>query len=289
MKKYVYLFLFIGSTFLLISSCDTKQEPIPSYIHIDKFTLTTTTGEGSSSHKITDAWVYIDEQLIGAFELPVTFPVLYEGEHQIRIRAGIKVNGIAVTRAPYPFYTHYVSSINLKGGEKSTLHPTVSYVSGTQFSFMENFDNVGILLKNSPSGTDTSMQQIFSSTNPDVFEGTGSGIVYLDNIKTFFEAVSNTAYVLPKGGVPVFLELNYKCNHQFVVGMNIYSFNNKTQISVLNINPSDNWNKIYLYLTPIILAGGQSSANYEITFGMLNNTGFPNPTLLLDNIKLLYN
>ena len=288
MKKQLYFLLFSGITISLLISCDTKQEPIPAYIHIDKFTLTTQTGEGTNSQKISDAWVYIDEKLIGAFELPVTFPVLYEGEHQLRIRAGIKVNGIAATRAPYPFYTHHVSLINLKAGEKLTINPSISYVNGTHFSFMENFDNVGILFANSPSGTDTSVQQIFSTSNPNVFEGAGSGIVYLTNTKTFFEAVSNTSYALPKGSAPVFLEMNYKCNKEFVVGMFIHSFGNTQKIAVLTLNPSETWNKSYLYLTPVISAGGNNATDYNMFFGMINNIGSDSLSLLLDNVKLVY-
>jgi len=49
-------------------------EPIPSYIHIDKIDLTTDySSQGTSSNKITDAWIYVDNELIGAFEMPVTF------------------------------------------------------------------------------------------------------------------------------------------------------------------------------------------------------------------------
>jgi len=288
MKKIYFRLFSILLICSFLISCDKEKEPIPSYIHIDKFILTTGSTEGSNSHKITDAWVYIDEQLIGAFELPVTFPVLYEGSHQIKIRAGIKINGISATRAPYPFYENYESTINLKTGEKLNITPTVKYLSNTQFKFMENFDNVGIIIANSPSGTDTSMKQIFATSDSNVFEGNGSGVAYLDQTKTFFEAVSNTSYVLPKGGVPVFLEMNYKSNHEFVVGMFIHSGSNTQKISVLNINSSDSWNKIYLYLTPVILAGGGNATDYNIFIGMINNTGADSLSLFVDNFKLVH-
>lgn len=288
MSKYGYVsfsLLFIIFSFF---SCDREKELIPAYIHIDKFILTTNTGEGTNSHKITDAWVYVDEQLIGAFELPVTFPVLWEGTHHVRIRAGIKVNGIAATRAPYPFYEHYTSYIDFKPGETVKITPTVKYTADTKFNFMENFDNVGMILTNSPTGSDTSLQQIFAPANSNVFEGTGSGAAYVDNTKILFEAVSNTSYILPKGATPVFLEMNYKADHGFVVGMFIHSTSGSQKVTVLNINPTENWNKIYLYLTPVISSGGNSATDYNIFIGMLNNIGADSLSLHIDNLKLVY-
>src|ERR1035437_8225163 len=114
-----------------ISSCSlfNPGNPIPAYIHIDKIGVKVNSdgSQGSRSNKISDAWVYIDEQLIGCFELPATFPVLYEGKHEIKIRPGIKVNGIAATRTPYPFYTIYDSIIHLQKGVRTYLNPIVTY------------------------------------------------------------------------------------------------------------------------------------------------------------------
>ena len=74
-------------------------------LQIDSVSLDTNYYEQGSNFKaITDAWVYVDDGLIGAFELPATIPVLAEGKHKLEIRPGIKLNGISSTRAPYPFY-----------------------------------------------------------------------------------------------------------------------------------------------------------------------------------------
>ncbi|MES2398217.1 MAG: hypothetical protein V4549_19535, partial [Bacteroidota bacterium] len=113
--KLLFLSIFIVTTFI---SCElyNPAEPIPAYIRIDKIDLATIPGQGTDSHKITDAWVYIDEQLIGCFELPATFPVLYEGSHQVKIAPGIKVNGIAATRSPYPFFNPNTQVVSFQKG-----------------------------------------------------------------------------------------------------------------------------------------------------------------------------
>jgi len=287
-KLFIFLLISIVLTY---SSCElyNPAEPVPAYIHIDKITLSTTyITEGSSSNKITDAWVYVDEQLIGCFELPATFPVLFEGSHQIKIRPGIKVNGIATTRAPYPFYVSYDTIIStLQKGMKINLSPRVKYRTNMTFNFMEDFENTGTIIAKSPTlGVDTVLQRM-DVPNPNVFEGNGSGIAYLDATHTFFEAVSATSYVLPKSGSDVFLEFNYKCNQEFVVGVFAHSNGGTNQEAALTLNPSSVWNKAYIYLTPSV-SKYTNATDYNIFFGMRNYAGSDSIAMVLDNIKLVY-
>ncbi|MCW3102233.1 MAG: hypothetical protein JWO09_673 [Bacteroidetes bacterium] len=301
MMKHNYL-LFISGIILLtglLGSCNlyNPAEPVPSYIHIQKIDLSTDPAlEGSSSSKITDAWVYIDGHLLGAYELPVTFPVLEEGTHEILVKAGIKVNGISATRAPYPFYNNFKQSITLTRGAVTTVSPAVQYVSGLDWEgvniWKEDFENPsGITLDTSASGTDTNMYhhiRTAGSIDAEVFEGEGSGVVYIDHKNTFFEYWSSKPpFVLPRGDAPVFLELNYRSNFDFVVGVYAHSSAGTVKTRVLNIHPSYSWNKIYIYLSPTIAATAGAS-DYSIFFGMLNNSGADGLYLNIDNIKLIH-
>jgi hypothetical protein len=285
--------LFISLSICIIisiSSCSlfNPGDPVPAYIHIDKISLTVNSdgSQGTKSSKISDAWVYIDEQLIGCFELPATFPVLYEGSHEIKIRPGIKVNGISATRAPYPFYTIYDTVLNLQKGAKTYLNPIVKYRTNMTFSFMESFEGAGTIIAKSPTiGVDTVLQ-VIHHPNPNVFEGS-SGIAYLDATHHFFECVSATSYQLPQSSADVFLEFNYKCNHIFTVGVFAHtSSGSTTQSEALTLNPSASWNKTYIYLTPVV-SGNYTATDFNIFFGMVN-TGSDSIAMLLDNIKLVY-
>ena len=284
MKRFLSI-LIISCSILVFQACKKNKEAIPAYIHIDKISLKiTNSAQGSGSEKISDAWVYIDEKLIGCFELPITFPVLYEGKHQIKVKAGIKVNGIAASRAPYAFYSEYAAQIDLKPTEILNLEPVVTYTSFSRFAFMENFDGVGIIL-NATSLTADTMKQTFDKNL--VFEGRGSGIAHLNSKKSSFQCVSNTAYVLPGAGAPVYLEFDYKCNQTFTVGIYAYTNTGLVTIPILGLNPTDAWNKMYAYLTPG-LSGITGVKDYVIYFAMFNNEGREDIELLLDNIKLVY-
>lgn len=291
----LYKFYFFVITILVFSSCElyNPAEPVPAYIHIDQITVSTQPGQGTSSSKIADAWVYIDEQLIGCFELPVTFPVIKEGTHVLKVRAGIKVNGISATRSPYPFYDYHEQLITLKAGEKQTVNPVVRYLSSARFTCMEDFESsTGTFFQNSPTGSDTSL--LITSLPNQVFEGSKSGIAYLTGGRDLFECASDPSNRLSFGGTngPIFLEFNYKCNYIFAVGLFCHtvvgsSTTNTVKLKTLDLNPSNNWNKIYVYLTPSVLTAGNSN-QYNLFIGMLNNVGADSIALQLDNIKIVY-
>lgn len=286
-NSYRFFLYFISSLAVFaIGACNiyNPPEPIPAYIHIEKIDLTTGPSEGTNSHKITDAWVYIDDQLVGCFELPCTFPALFEGDHQLMIRAGIKVNGIAAIRSPYPFYDSYRQPINLQAGTTITLSPTVTYVASANFEFMEDFEGSGFVIDSS-AGSNTTIQ-ILAAPNPNVIYGGYCGIACLNTTNTFFECVSSQIYTLPKSGRDVFLEFNYKSDLEFFVGVIAQPPYYLKTLS-LTYNPSETWNKTYLYLTPAV-SGSPSATQFQVFFGMLNTGGADSVALLLDNIKLIY-
>jgi hypothetical protein len=83
-KQLLAIFAFVLS-FIGCSKFD-PSEPIPSYIKIDAVSIDATTAQGSNNAKgIIDAWIYVDEELIGVFELPLNVPVLKSDKRTIKI------------------------------------------------------------------------------------------------------------------------------------------------------------------------------------------------------------
>lgn len=83
MKKILLLSL-LALVYIQFNSCELIDEPeeIPSYVQIDTIKVQTRNAdEGSKSHNIKDAWLFVNNQLVGPFELPMKAPVLEEGEH----------------------------------------------------------------------------------------------------------------------------------------------------------------------------------------------------------------
>jgi len=282
--SFYFFSLFLIST-LLFSSCTAfeGEQTIPAYIHIDTILLTPNPDvQGSNSNKITDAWVYIDDELVGTFEMPCTFPVLKTGKHNIKVLAGIKMNGIASTRVYYPYYKAYTTDITLTEEETDTLRPIVSYYPSTKFVWIEDFENGGSSFERT-SRSDTILEV---TTNPSlVFEGDYSGAIYLGDSALIFEVSSLEGFVLPKTQ-PVFLELNYKTNNYLTVGILGNTPGQVVQTSVMVLNHTSKWNKVYINLTADI---GQISdaSDFKIFIGMLREEGVEHPEAFIDNIKLV--
>ncbi|MEI6122622.1 MAG: hypothetical protein WCQ95_03255 [Bacteroidota bacterium] len=269
--------------FICLSSCK-KNDLIPAYIHIDKITLTSTyETDGSNSSKITDAWVYVDDNLIGIYELPATFPVLASGMHKITVKAGVKLNGIAMSRGYYPFYEDYTTDINLEEDKIDTINPIVTYYPN-KVQWKEDFEEGGFTLLKY-TGSDTAF---IKTTDPaEAFEGSFSAVANLTTDDPYILAVSTQDYVIPQNLTPVFLELNYKTNTPLTVGMiEEKQSGDHNVISTLILNPNTEWNKIYINLT-LTANTSVNVASFKVFFAAAKDT-IPNPKLFIDNIKLLY-
>jgi hypothetical protein len=272
---------------LFCQSCNliNREEEIPSYIAIDTIRLNANTAiQGSASSKITDAWIYVDDQLVGAFELPCKIPVLAAGEHKISVGAGVMVNGLTALRAPYPFYRFYSeNSINLNEGEVREIEPVVTYFDSLQFAFMANFDDL------SGSKLEASDTTIALTSNPElVFEGAGSMLAALYRDSGFIEFQMVEPVELPKQGTTIYLELNYKTTHILNVGLKAnYTSSGTVSAPLVSLNPSTEWNKIYINLTRQV-SQQVNAANYRVYFYAPKPAGSGKMELFIDNMKIVY-
>lgn len=264
--SFRFVCTLLTSMSMLWVSCDwiNPDEELPAYITINDFQLTTDyTTQGTTSQKITDAWIFVDDEIAGAYELPAHFPLLKKGKHTISVYPGIKMNGIAATRVIYPFYNPHDFNVDLKDLETTTLSPTTSYASFTDIPFMEDFENAG----SGFAATSKSDTVLLKSSASEAFEGKASGHIYLEPGRDIFEATTSDAFVLPKSGKPVFLELNYKCNHPFIVGIMANESQISTQVPVIFLNPSETWNKIYINLTQEV-SSHTSAIDFSLFIGV---------------------
>ena len=280
MKHIIFYFMLVSFLFLSCKKANLN-EGVPSYISIPTFELVTEIDEGSNSHKITDAWIYFDNNLQGIYPLPSNFPVLLDGKQNIKIKAGIKNNGTATTRIKYPFYNYYIEEILLKKDSTTILKPTFNYLNGNDLDFVEieDFEDAGTIFS-STSRSDTSLFQ----TTDSVF-GTIGAVNLAPPHQTFEMATEELQ--LTSNNLPIYVELNYKANTTFQVGV----FANYSEVVEtfleFTINPKNEWNKIYLELTPIINATPNANS-YKIFITMSRDINTSKiADLYLDNFKIV--
>jgi len=285
-------FVFLFAILFLAGSCRKfdGEQTVPSYIRIDTITLFTEYGsEGANTHNISDAWVYVNGQLIGAFELPAVFPVLAKGLSKVEIRPGIKLNGISATRAHYPFYKPYEVQTILSEDSITIIKPSTSYYNTSVFAWIEDFEGSSISLV-STSKSDTIIEKTQPSNHPDAFlseHSAYSGKVHLIGDAKVFEISSFNGYVLPGRGSPVFVEIDYKCIRGFGVGVFIKKDNTMLTFPLIVVNKSDIWKKIYINLSPIVTE--YNNAEYiKVYFDSDLGTDETEALYYFDNLKIVY-
>lgn len=298
MQKLRYLisccFALLFSS-IVLSSCNNFKgsQEIPAYIHIDTFLFTTNYGlEGAASHKITDAWLYIDDDIQGCYELPATIPVLERGNHRVTIIPGIKLNGISKTRTINPFYTPYIIE-NYKLEEKviDTILPSTTYYpideSSIVFRFKEDFEQQVSLEETADSDTTITRTERDAPENWNDLENNShySGYVWLGDSTNYFCIASEEFRDLPNQGNSIFLEIDYKCDEVFEVGL-FAKISSVESIPLVYVNPSPTWNKIYINLGPNITDTQEAEYFKFYIAGKIDEGS--EAEYYFDNIKLVY-
>ncbi len=272
---------------LLSTSCEKFEgnQTIPAYLRIDSIYLQTDYAtEGTAYQNFTDAWVYVDDQLVGAFQLPAEFPVLANGQHKLTIMPGIKKDGVAATRTNYPFCQPI--TMNLTFIEDSTIRLgtlKTRYESTTEFFMIEDFDGPVLQLDT----TKRSQAGIWKTTTgwPSTFEGSHSGLVQMDSVGSLFECTNKTDLVIPSA--PVYMELNFNTNNPVAVGVFLYGYTQIVQTPVVYLNPTEGaWKKIYIDLTNA-LNSETGMQKFRIFFSALQAEGVYTTDIRMDNIKVL--
>jgi len=291
--KQIFFYLSIASI-ILLSGCDiiNPEEEIPGYIHLTNLELETKLGEGSNSVNVTEAWVYIDLELLGAFTLPATFPVIQSGTVSLIVDPGIRENAINSTPGLYPFYQRIETSVDLTPGQIDTVELSTTYTENAIFEFTEAFDATSHIFASDVDGNNDT-QIVISEENS--FEGGKSGLIELDQDNFLMQAASPFLTDFPAGGAAVFLEMNYRTEVDIRIGIRALDiFGEEITEFRHGLRPNDQWNKVYLNLTEQMrdLFTG-NFAGYQIIISTalpLENGNFAleEAKIYLDNIKLIH-
>ena len=270
-----------------------RPEKAPSFIQIDDFQFSiSNNNQGTSSEKITDAWIYINGNLEGAYELPATIPLHYEGIQDLSIYPGIKRNGISADRKKYPFYTQFDTTINLVPDSILSLQPSTEYEDQLYF-WIEDFEDPQHKFE-----THTTSQvdiNIIESPSNELFEG-DAGIITMDSADYYCEFRTNELDFnsFPKNlNIPAYIEMNYANNYPFTVGIlhkdaSVPSYQKFPLITLVPTYENEvSWNKTYLYI-PDATNFFTSATEFDLFISATNENSENDINILLDNFKVIF-
>ena len=271
---------------------------MPAYITVNDFKIQTDfSKEGTASSKITTIWVEANNEEIGVFELPVTFPLIADGETEITITPGINLNGTQAYRNIYEFYKPFTRNYTIAPLQELTIAsnnasgPITGYEPNATILNLEDFEGAGFNFQKTIKSDTT----LVSTTDPnEIFSEDGlvevnkkSGKVTMPKGNSLIEFESIQAYSLPQFGSNVYLEVNYKCDVNVTFGVFVNEANQRSQAPVVTVLPSSEWNKIYINLVTEVSAY-PSADNFQIFFGAVNSDVTSEKNIFIDNLKLVY-
>lgn len=273
---------------LLAVGCEiiNPEEDTPTYVKIDGFDvqINDPQKEGSASSDISSVWVYYNNNPVGVFDLPCNVPVITEGDAGIiSIAPGITLNGFQDLQPIYSFYTYDSFTLKTAPGQTVNFDATTSYYSATKFLYMEDFEVGNSFDEFVVDATDYAKMKR-SDAPADVFEGGGSGLVYMDADHPVSESITNKGFDIAPG--EVFLEVDYKSTASFQIGMyNTLTTGVDVYEYFAGVKPSNGeWKKIYIEL-------GSYTTDYPgVDYKLMIRTsleGLSEGYVLFDNIKVV--
>ncbi|MDX5320019.1 MAG: hypothetical protein LPK45_02995 [Bacteroidota bacterium] len=279
--KHLLLILSIGV--VILSACRKREIADPSYMHITAVEQNSMPGQGTNNHDIRYVYTLINDNSIGTYETPNTVPVLYSGTYTVEARPMIKWlarDGFH----PYSMMKTYSQVLDLELLQVDTLRPVFEYQDNVEFAWMEDFNDNDASLQIRGGTFDT-----FYVKPPDTasFDGTPYMEINMGNGEQFFEIETKDLFSIPTDGREVILELNYKCNVPFTIG--VYATTQSQVITIPSVTPfstQGKWLKGYIYLTDEVFNQG-SNTRFRI-FIRSANASVVDPIIYFDNFKLLY-
>jgi hypothetical protein len=289
--SFLYIFLFSCLTSLLLNSC-VKNNPIPVYLEIDSWTLNANPAlnnkEGDLFNGLKHAAVYVGDQIYGYFELPCKIPILKFGNQRITISPAIMKNGNMSVKVVYPFTEYYYEDLNLVSGQTYHIKPVTRYAASTTFAFVEDFESASVKLMTDPSSTASLIQTQHTDPGKTGYKG----VINLSQSDTVWLGNSFSDLVLPKGGTPVYMEIDYRNTANVSTG--IISINSQNQ-NTINPNVRLNqqkegeaiWKKMYIDITEIV-SYTKDSQFFELYLRTALPPELTSAKVELDNIKIIH-
>jgi hypothetical protein len=286
---FLVVLIFFGT------SCKDEEAIVPAYLYIDHFDLEVSPDnrQGNGENDFVDAWVYINGQLIGAFELPAMVPVVQLGQVDITVLPGIKKNGQASVRVVYPFVTGINITRELKPDVIDTIPNTIEYKPTVQFPWIEDFEDRLISLEK--SGFNTSIDSFVLTDEPELvrnYDPPGSrytGMVDMDTGFQIFEVSTITNFNFPRATSDIYLEFDFKADLPVQVGLYPLESSDILGIPVVTLfETNGEWKRAYIGLTEDVNNPEYEGLEFKVFFYAATAGEVPNQKVYLDNLKIIH-
>ena len=275
--------LLVGLFVVLFTACK-KDGAIPSYVWVETPTVADAVGQGVSS-KITDLWVYVNDEPVGVWEPGKHIPMIAAGTNNVKLIAGVRKNGLTDSRIQYPFYATWQQQVDLVPERTVTITPQFRY-----------YDNVDMWLADFNTGLRfdtlncTATMVLVDSDSTLVGQGLRNGRINLDTEHSIYRGVSSGDPFINTGNV-AFLEIDYRSNIALLIGVRYTLSGVQREVAYLYAVPTKKadgtmpWNKLYVDLAEPWSTPGAMDKRFYIKAQL--EDGATSGIVEVDNIKVV--
>ncbi len=275
--------LLVGLFILLFTACK-KDGAIPSYVWVETPTVVDAVGQGVSS-KITDLWVYVNDQPVGVWEPGKRIPLIAAGTNTVKLIAGVRKNGLTDSRIQYPFYATWQQQVDLVPEQTVTLTPQFRYYDNLDF-WLADF-NTGLRFDTLNC---TATMVLVDSDSTLVGQGLRNGRINLDTEHSIYRGVSSGDPFTNTGNV-AFLEIDYRSDTHLLIGVRYMLSGLQREVAYLYAVPTKKadgsmpWNKLYVDLAEPWSTPGALDKRFFIKAQL--EDGATTGVVEVDNIKVV--
>lgn len=278
--------VLLGFFVFLLSSCSGYEAAPASYIVVKDISLETNLFyQGHPTHDIEQFSVYVDDNPIGVFSVGKLIPIISNGNAAANLKFYplVKMNGGKSNLQEYFLLQEFEKEYTFSSGTIDTIDLLYKYKESVNFAFFEGFENNNIFTEDLDDDSNT----FVSVSDVEPISGNHCGVVNLDTAASYIEFTSYLYYELPVDGKKTILELDYRGNIGFVMGiMGRDISGQEASIDFIYIKETEDWNKIYIDITEQLKLSELDL--YRIVFKARHRETLENSFIFFDNIKLLY-
>lgn len=285
--------VLIGLVSFLLFGC-VRNNPQPVWLDLSTWQIEDNPelieGPGFLNHNFTDVWVYVDNKLIGVFELPCKIPVLITGEGKsVRLYPTIRNNGISGTKKIYPFCEAFEQTYDLVEGSTISIQPITRYSKECEF-WLEDFESSSSKFT---TDTDNSNTNMTFESDPNIsLDGTYGHISLNGSTDSLWRGISVDPIVLPKSGAEVYMEIDYHNTNNVEQGfVTVYSGGSTVDNPYGQMNKQDpgsvKWKKIYFDMKEIV-SYYTASSGYKPYLKSVIQEATGSADIYIDNIRLVH-
>ncbi len=297
------LFLFCLAMFSPACNIINPHEVTPTYVHVDSFHFVQNPAAhlfdaykgnpkallAPTTHAIGSVLVYYNENPIGIFDLPVTFPVMASGTQGLQFAPAIAVNGQNNIVNAYSYYTLDTTSLVANPGHIINYTPKTEFYSDVKVGSIANFED-----SNDPGFALWNQGGVpLRVVNADslVCDGSGAGEIVLSAVGDSSVDSTKNTFAIPNG--TAFIEFDYNSTIPFYIGLqaDLSSKVTSTPNYLIGVNPNGGagWQKFYLEVDGFTAEAqsGISGVRYNLYIKAVLADGQTSGRLLIDNIQLV--